>query len=93
MGLTYDEVRMIKKDFSEDIFHKDPYSKYMNTCGISKISIMVDEEDIDLKKDETLDDFCISVGFEAEPPKDMMFPSEYKGIRIFYKTVGRIELL
>ena len=91
MTLSFDEVKKIKKEFEAE------YCKYppMNSCGISNLRTQLNlrKKNIDLKPNESLDDLCFDVGFEHKPSKYMSFPSEYKGVRVFYKVQGEIRAL
>lgn len=95
MGLKRNKLITIKKKFEEKYFLKEPYSNYVNGCGISKLRIaqMIIGEELTLKKGETLEDLCLSVTLEEQPPSDLELPKEYKGVRIFYEVVGKIKLL
>ena len=44
-----------------------------------------------LKEGESLDDLCLIVEFEEEPPLDLSLPSEYQGVRVSYTTIGKFE--
>lgn len=93
MGLSMDEVRKIKKEYVQEYFFKEPYSNYINSCGISKLAIKNRNNNIKLEDGEELSDLCIGVGFEKEPPKDLDFPDKYKGVRVFYEVIGEIRAL
>ena len=91
MSITKEQLRPIKKEFQEIYMHTEPYKKYTNGCGISKIKVK--QNDLDLKEGESLDDLCLSVFLREEPPKSLDLPSEYKGVRVFYEVVGEIRAL
>ncbi|MDO8555631.1 MAG: hypothetical protein Q7R96_00470 [Nanoarchaeota archaeon] len=78
--------------FSLGILPPQPDRRYMNMCGISKIrSMQQEQQSLQLREEETLDDMCISAGFIEQPPACAPFPQEYEGVRIFYKKIGVIR--
>lgn len=94
MGLSIKQLRPIKEEFEQKYLFSEPYSQYANGCGISKLKVRrIIKENFELRDGESLEDLCLSVMFEREPPKDLEFPSEYKGVRVFYDVVGEIKLL
>lgn len=84
-------IYKIKKEFVQEYFLNEPYNEYVNGCGISKLRM--NQRNLVLRAGESLEDFCLSVTLRKEPPEDLEFPSEYKGVRVFYKVVGEIRLL
>ena len=95
MGLSIDQLKPIKKEFQQKYFFSDPYTQYVNGCGISNLRVRqeIKKDQLELRDGESLDDLCLSVMFKTEPPKDLEFPSEYRGVRVFYEVVGEIRAL
>ncbi len=93
MGLSDIQVKQIKEDFEKKYFFSDPYKVYVNGCGISNLEVMqhTRQEKIDLKHGESLEDLCLRVMLRKIPPKDLEFPTEYNGVRVFYQVVGKIR--
>ena len=92
MGLSIDQLKPIKEEFQQTYFFSEPFNQYVNGFGISSLRVKQDIKKYKLKlgDGESLDDLCLSVMFRTEPPKDLEFPSEYKGVRVFYEVVGEI---
>ncbi len=82
MGKSFGEVEAIKTELVDILFK----SGYVNSVGISKLC----GKKVSLKAGESLDDYCISVGFREQPPKDFKLFGEYKGVRVFYEVIGEI---
>lgn len=95
MALSMDELKLIKEDFEQKYFFSEPYNEYVNSCGISKLQVIreIGRKNISLRKGESLEDLCLSVTFRKDPPKDLEFPSEYRGVRVLYEVVGEIRAL
>lgn len=95
MGLSMTQLTQIKEEFQRKYFFSEPYSEYVNSCGISNLRVVqnIKKKSFDLRDEESLDDLCLSIMFKKEPPKDLDFPSEYKGLRVFYEVVGDIKSL
>ncbi|MFH1638612.1 MAG: hypothetical protein ABIB71_09360 [Candidatus Woesearchaeota archaeon] len=89
MALSIDQIRAVKEDFKNDFFFKDPYNKYMNLVGISTLK-MAGMDKKDLKKGESLDDYCITVGLRTDLPKGLSVPDVYQSSRVFYDIRGEI---
>ena len=54
---------------------------------------MQGDQPLELRDGETLDDLCLSVTLRKEAPQELKLPSEYRGVRVFYKVVGEIRAL
>ncbi|MBI2121875.1 MAG: hypothetical protein HYT98_02015 [Candidatus Sungbacteria bacterium] len=90
MGLSFQEVERIKKQFERVYFFAAPYSEYVNMCGISKVSIK--DKDKIAPIDEQ-GDFCISVGLCKPLPQGLSLPMKYCGVRVFPQVIGKIKVL
>lgn len=86
MGLPIEEVRRIKKQFEKEYYFKEPYSRYVNMCGISRVDL---QEDENAPEDEK-QDLCIMVGLRKRLPKKLALPATYKGVRVYVKVYGEI---
>ena len=95
MGLSIDQLKSIKDEFQQKYIFNEPYSEYVNGCGISNLKCMRDlrKRNVDLIAGESLEDLCLSVYLIKEPPKDLKLPSEYMGVRVFYEGIGEIMAL
>jgi len=95
MGLTIDDVKRVKKEFQKEYWGNPTTAVYINSVGISSVSLMSgrQKEPVDLSEGESVDDLCLCVGFERDPPAEMKFPDMYKGVRVFYETIGEIRAL
>ena len=89
MGFSFEDIKKIQEEFINKYFINPP----VNAVGISRLRLQFSPQKIILRSEETLDDLCISVGFETQPPENMMFPSEYNGVRVFYQVNGPITLV
>jgi hypothetical protein len=89
MAITIKKLISIKEEFQKTYLFSEPYKRYTNGCGVSKIKIQ--HSDVKLNEGESLDDLCLSVYLKEEPPKSLDFPSEYKGVRVFYECVGEFK--
>ena len=83
MGLPFKDVERIKKEFQEEYFLKEPYSAYVNICGISRVGIKDKNAPTDQEKD-----FCISVRLRNPLPPDIGLPEEYQGVRVLVEVIG-----
>jgi len=94
MGLSLDQVKPINEEFKQKYLFGKPYNAHVNSCSISNLRENQDnkKDSFDLRDGESLDDLCLFVTLRMEPPNDLDFPSEYKGVRVFYKVVGEIVL-
>ncbi|MDO8495288.1 MAG: hypothetical protein Q7S32_02030 [bacterium] len=88
MGFLFEDVKRINGEFVKEYFFAHPYSNYVNSCGISMVSICDKEASPDTK-----DDFCLLVGFREPLPGNIPFPTEYQGVRVFTKVIGEIRPL
>ncbi len=86
MKLTDEEVKQIKEEFQKKFVFCEPYSKWTNSCGISSVGIK-DPTAPDAVKNEP----CISVGLRKPFPESIVFPKEYRGIRIFVTVYGEFR--
>lgn len=86
MGKLYHEVEQIKFELSDILFKQS--SGYVNSVGISKVALK--GKNLTLRQEESPEDWCISVGLKAQPPKGLGLPLEYKGVRVFYEVIGEI---
>ena len=92
MAMPFDKVQDIKDDYIKQYMDTAPYDQYINGCGISKLKVKQNLENITLKKGESLDDLCLSVLCGKQPPQNLNLPSEYQGVRVFYEVVGDINI-
>ena len=92
MGITNEQLTPVKAEFQEKYFFAEPYAQYVNGCGVSTLGLMqeLSGKTIDLKNGESLDDLCLSVKLRKAAPTDLEFPSEFKGVRVFYKVYGPV---
>lgn len=81
--LDFNDVLEIQNNFIKE-YMADPYDGYINMVGVSTVGIMENNDD---------NTVCLSVGFREQPPTHVKFPSEYQGIKIFYKMIGEIRPL
>ena len=86
MGLSFEDVERIKKEFEKEYFFKEPFSAYVDMCGISKVGIKDENAPANQKND-----FCISVGLRSPLPPNLVLPEEYKGARVFVRVSGEIR--
>lgn len=85
-GLSFEEVNRIKKEFQKEYFFKEPFSAYVNACGISKVGIKDKNAPTDQK-----DDFCIFVQLRSPLPANLSLPGEYQSVRVLVKVSGEIK--
>jgi len=91
MGLSMEQHNIVKQEFAQKYLFQEPFSNYVNLVGTSSLNAMQRRgEKFDLKAGETLDDLCIGVGFKEQPPENLEFPTDYKGVRVFYEIMGEI---
>ena len=83
MGLSMQQVVQIKDRLKEEYSGK-PQGKYMSAYGIFSLRGTKFDEG-KLSMGESLDDLCLVVYLEEEPPADLGFPSRYKDVRVFYE--------
>ena len=90
MGLSMEQIAPIKEELERDHLFNDPLITYVTTCGYSKIGFAQKSlsPEFHLNPGESLDDLCLSVILRSQPPADVAFPHEYKGVWIFYKIGG-----
>ena len=86
MDRARQEVKQIKKQFEQEYFLAQPYSEYVNMCGITKVGIKDKTAPVD-----TRDDLCIVVGLRKPLPKNLSLPSEYRGVKVFVQVIGEIR--
>jgi len=86
VGLPFEDVERIKKEFQEEYFFRESYLAYVNMCGISTVGINDKNTPTDQEKD-----FCIYVGLRKPLPPDLTLPEEYKGVRVLVKEIGGIR--
>lgn len=85
MGKSFDEAAVTEPKLA-GILLKEPYLEYIATIGVSKIG--PHRGNTALKSDESLSDWCICVGLNQQPPKELKLIHEYEGVRVFYKVIG-----
>lgn len=85
MGLSFNEVLERKERFEKAYFFTEPWIKYVNMCGISRVGIK--EPDAPLQE---RDDYCISVGLISPLPPELSLPTTYEGVRICVQIIGPI---
>ena len=92
--MTMEQINQTVKDFRQKYALQEPYSQYINGVELNTLDTMQSKrkDTLDLKKNETLDDACIGVLLREEPPEGLGFPSEYKGLRVFYEVTGDITI-
>ena len=88
MGLPFEDVERIKKEFEKEYFFKEPFSAYVNMCGISRVGI----KDKNAPAEQE-NDFCISVGLRNALPPNLVLPGEYQGVRVLMQLIGEIRAL
>lgn len=86
MGIPFEDVERIKKEFQGEYLLRESYSEYVNMCGISTVGIKDKNAPADQEKD-----FCISVGLRSPLPPDLTLPTEYQGVRILVEVIGEIR--
>ena len=87
-----EQIKQIKQEFVNEYFLKEPYSQYMNMCAIRVPNKERMREDGNQENsEESIDGLCLRVGLRTEPPADIEFPSEYKGVRVLYEVIGEIR--
>ncbi|QQG45590.1 MAG: hypothetical protein HYW89_01545 [Candidatus Sungiibacteriota bacterium] len=88
MSLAFQEVERIKKQFEQEYFFAQPYSEYVNMCGIAKIGVRDKIVPIDVAGD-----FCILVGLRKPLPQNLSLPTEYQGVKVVVGVIGEIRPL
>ena len=92
MATDSKQVSVVKEQYVRE--YMLPNLEYINRVSITTRHMMKESDNSDLiGKRESLDDFCLLVGFRQEPPKELNLPSKYyKGVRVIYdKLIGEIE--
>jgi len=87
---SIEEVKRTKDEFQEEFgFFREgnPYSEWVNMCGISTVGIKDKNAPDDQKKN-----FCITVGLRTRHlPAGLSIPQEYHGVRVFVEEIGEIR--
>ncbi len=91
MGRSFGGVARAEMALCRNVLGREPYNQYVASYGTSKLAAMAGDPDFSLREGETLEDLCILVSLRREPPKEIHFPEEYKGVRIAYRIVGDYE--
>ncbi len=94
MNYPYDGVAKIKREFLRK-YTTPPYDRYVNGCGISSLRIMRKQFNyvFDIKDDKEMNALCLLVTLKEQAPPNLPVPSQYKGLKVFYETVGAIRTL
>jgi hypothetical protein len=87
MNMSLDQAKKIKKDFMREYFIP-PYTDYINGCGISSLKMM--KNHFGESEESREDMLCLFVTLKKDLPQEVNFPSEYKGLKVFYETVGTV---
>ena len=93
MKLTKKEIMPIKAAFQRTYFCETGYREYLCDCGVSNLRFRrnIRGEHLELGTGESLEDLCLVVNLNEQPPtKENLpdLPKEYQGIRVFYDVVG-----
>ena len=89
MVLTEEAANNIYEEFKHNYGKLQP-SAQATSIGLSKIKVVLGRKR--LRHGDSLEDFCISVGLTNLQSGDKL-TQEYKGMRIFYKYMGKAFLL
>lgn len=81
-------VKRVKQEFQKEVCFTEPYSEYVNGCGITTIR----QHDENVPENE-MDDLCISVTLRKALPENLALPSVYKGVKVYSIVVGEIRAL
>ena len=73
MGVSPEQFNTIKANFEQRYLHSKPFSRYVD--GVGRTS---------LREGETLDNLCLDVNLNEQPPETLGFPQEYEGVRVVY---------
>ncbi len=87
MGLSYKDVKRIKEEFEREYFFAQPYSEYVNMCGIGKAGITGQRAPID-----SPGDWCIRVGLRKSLPPNLSIPTEYQEVKVITEVTGEIRI-
>ena len=92
MGLLTDNLKEILADFEQKYRYSEPYNQYVFSCGVSAVNAARDsrKKDLHLREGESLEDLCLIVYLEKKPPTYLEFPSEYRGVRVVRKFMGKL---
>ncbi len=84
-GVDKKTERAVRQFMAKYTFQK-PWSEYINGCGISKVKLN-DPNALKNKKE----DLCITVSLCRQLPfhLKLIFPKEFKGLRVYLKVVGK----
>lgn len=108
MGSSWQQIQQIHDDFQKEPLITSLYGNRngINSSGVTLLNRILDSSlqlykplakpfnAKDLRKEETLEDFCLIVGFEKTPSQDILskLPDVYKGVRVFYEEIGENNL-
>src|SRR3989338_10676933 len=96
---TLNEMESIKQDFIGKCLLQKPYDDYYDaifgevsrtsSCKVTNLRNIVHIKHMpyELDSGETLDDYCLFITLEKDPPSGM-FPDEYNGVKLFYEAAG-----
>ena len=87
------DIKKIQEKFITKHMCKSAWSENgINICGISSLGIRKNYYDYVLQSNESLNDPCLTVGFEERIPKNNSVPNIFMGVRVFFDITGKIEL-
>jgi len=93
MNLPYQTLNIAISELTEKYLQTAPYTNYVLCFAISDLATMhkKSHQEIVLQKNESLEDRCIIAYLKKQIPSNLKFPSQYNGIRIFQKYIGKVE--
>ena len=95
MGLKYDEVRKVQKEFTREYLFSGQYSQYLTIVFVSKLEKILQSPapKLNLKPNDNPNDIVILAGLKEPLPKDgsVKLPDTYKGVRVIYELSGEIK--
>ena len=98
-----EKVTEIKEEFEQIYMFSEPWSEYVNMCGITdRVIAETDWRDgvpgrentrqALLAAGENPDELCIRVGLRKPLPEELSLPEIFKGIRVYVILIGEITL-
>lgn len=98
-----EEVKKAKDGFVNTYMMAEPYSGYINMCGITNRLIVewekrdrvgsVEDTRADLiARNENPNEPFLSIGLARELPEDLSLPETFEDVKVFVQVIGEIRV-